>query len=59
MCKNLSIEAAMKKAKASIELEGFNVTKEHDELVRKSLNDELTHEQFMEEAKQLAAKRER
>ncbi|QST01097.1 antitoxin VbhA family protein [Pontibacillus sp. ALD_SL1] len=52
-----SIEKAMKSAKASIELEGYYITKEHEQLVRKSLLGEISHEQFVELALELVQRR--
>ncbi|GGD09214.1 antitoxin VbhA family protein [Pontibacillus salipaludis] len=52
-----SIEKAMKNAKASIELEGYDLTEEHEQLVRKSLLGEISHEQFVEMALELVQQR--
>lgn len=49
-----SMEKAMKNAKASLELSGFNVEEYHTELVRKVLTGEMTNEEFLIEAKRLA-----
>ncbi len=50
------IKKAMANAKASIELEGLVVKKEHEELVRKRLSGEISEEEFLEQAKKLAMK---
>lgn len=47
----------MKNAKASIELEGYDLTEEHEQLVRKSLSGEITHEQFVEMTLELVQQR--
>lgn len=43
--------AAMKNAKASIEVENITVTENHDKLVYKCLNGEVTEEQFLGEVR--------
>ena len=50
----VSIDKAMKNAKASLEISGFKVTEEHTDLVRKALMKEITNEEFLKEAKRLA-----
>lgn len=40
-------DEAMKKARQSMELSGFRFTKEHDELILKQLNGEITEEEFL------------
>ncbi|MEW8969993.1 MAG: hypothetical protein AB2411_05165 [Mesobacillus sp.] len=52
-----AIEKAMKNAKAALEISGFKVTEEHNDLVRKVLMKEMTNEEFLKEAKRLAEKK--
>lgn len=51
------IEKAMKNAKASMEISGFTLTPEHEELVRKKLMGEITEEEFLEKARAEALKK--
>lgn len=48
------IKNAMRNAKASLEVEGFEVNSEGSELVRKRLSNEITEEEFLKRAKDLA-----
>lgn len=50
------IEESMKRAKASLEIEGLIVTDEHTALVRKRLKGEITQEEFLRLAKERALK---
>ncbi|MCC2414294.1 MULTISPECIES: hypothetical protein [Bacillus cereus group] len=45
------ITAAMQSAKHSLEVEEFKITREHEELVEKRLNNEITEEEFLEEVR--------
>ncbi|MCM3363764.1 antitoxin VbhA family protein [Niallia sp. Sow4_A1] len=53
------IKKAMNNAKASLEIEGYIVKKEYEELVRKSLLGEISEEEFQECAKKLVLKSKR
>ncbi|HDR7220626.1 TPA: hypothetical protein QCW55_005632 [Bacillus cereus] len=50
------VKAAMRSAKASLEVENITITKSHDKLVSKCLNGEVTEEQFLEEVRKRAEK---
>lgn len=50
------IDAAMKEAKHSLEIEGFTITEKHEELVAKRLRNEITEEQFLEEVRKRVLK---
>lgn len=50
------ITAAMRSAKASLEVENITITKSHDKLVSKCLNGEVTEEQFLEEVRKRLSK---
>ncbi|MEG7894681.1 hypothetical protein J0818_30345 [Bacillus cereus] len=52
-------DEAMKEARKSLELSGFQVTKEHDKLVSKQLENEISEEECLQETrKRLEIKRE-
>ncbi|PLT29447.1 antitoxin VbhA family protein [Peribacillus deserti] len=40
------LKAAMSSAKASVEIEGFRISSEMDELVRKRLSEQISEEEF-------------
>ena len=46
----------MKSAKHSLEVENITVTENHDNLVYKCLNGEVTEEQFLEEVRKRLSK---
>jgi hypothetical protein len=46
--KDLEIKKAMENAKASIEIEGMNVTKESEELVYQRLKGNISEKEFLE-----------
>lgn len=48
------IEKAMNQAGANLEVEGLEVSKEGDELIRKKLRGELSHEEFLKQAAEIA-----
>ncbi|WP_182102774.1 hypothetical protein [Niallia taxi] len=48
------IEQAIKNSKASIEIEGYKVKPEYDDLVRKKLYGEISEEEFLRLALKLA-----
>ncbi len=48
------IEKALRNAKASLEISGFNVTEKHEKLVRSRLNGEISEEEFLKKALELA-----
>jgi len=48
------IERAMKMAKANLAVEGLHVSAEGDELIRRKLRGELSHEEFLKRAAELA-----
>ncbi len=48
------IEKALRNAKASLEISGFNVTEKHEKLVRSRLNGEMSEEEFLKKALELA-----
>jgi hypothetical protein len=48
------IEKAMKQADASLKIEGLEVSKAGDELIRKKLRGELSHEEFLKRAAEVA-----
>lgn len=50
------LEKALIQAKASIAVEGLNLTDEEEALVRVALKGELTHEEFLQLAKEQALK---
>lgn len=54
--KKKQIDAAMKCAKHSLEVENITITKSHDNLVYKCLNGEVTEEQFLEEVRKRTKK---
>ncbi|MCM3113596.1 antitoxin VbhA family protein [Lederbergia lenta] len=45
---------AMEYAKSSLRMEGLIVSKEQEELVRESLNGDISHKKFIEKALKLA-----
>jgi hypothetical protein len=47
-------EKAMKYAEASLNVEGMYTTKKQNELIRKSLRGEISHEEFLRQAVELA-----
>ncbi|HFK1477194.1 TPA: antitoxin VbhA family protein [Bacillus paranthracis] len=49
--KKRQTDAALRSARHSLETEGFQVTKHHEELVKKQLQGKLTEEQFLEEVR--------
>jgi hypothetical protein len=52
-------DEAMKEARGSMALSGFQVTKKHDKLVSKRLKNEISEEEFLQEIrKRLEIKRE-
>ena len=51
------IENAMKQAKANLAIEGLHVTGEEEALIRKKLQGELSHEEFLKHAAELAKKK--
>ncbi|MBB6454968.1 hypothetical protein HNQ94_003462 [Salirhabdus euzebyi] len=52
------VRKSMQQAKASIEIEGFVISKEQEDLVFKKLMGEITQEQFDKLALELASKAE-
>lgn len=50
------LEKALRNAKASAEVEGFVFTGEEDALVLAALKGEITHEEFLQIAKERALK---
>jgi len=50
------IEQALKEAKASLAVEGLYTTSEEDELIRKKLRGEISHDEFLRRALELATK---
>ncbi|WP_042348207.1 hypothetical protein [Bacillus massiliigorillae] len=46
--KDTYLERALRQAKASLELEGFNITDTHTELVRSLLSSAITEEEYRE-----------
>ena len=48
------IEKALSNAKASLKLSGFNVTEKHEKLVRSKLNGEISEEEFLKKAIEIA-----
>lgn len=48
------IEQAMKQAAANLAIEGLETTEEQDELIRKKLRGEISHDEFIQEALRLA-----
>lgn len=50
-------EEAMKYAKASLRLSGMDVSKEQEDLVRKSLEGDISEEDFINQLKKLADKK--
>lgn len=48
------MERAFRNAKASLEISGFNVTEKHEKLVRSRLNGEMSEEEFLKKALELA-----
>jgi hypothetical protein len=48
------VEKAMKQADASLKIEGLEVSQEGDELIRKKLLGEITHEEFLKRAAEVA-----
>lgn len=48
------IEKALRNAKASLEISGFNVTAKHEKLVQSRLNGEISEEEFLKKALELA-----
>lgn len=50
------IERAMKNAEASLNAEGMYTTEEEKQLIRKSLRGEISHEEFIRQAVELAKK---
>lgn len=52
--KKAKVEQALKNSKASIEIEGFVVKPEYDDLVRRRLLDEISKEEFIRIALKLA-----
>lgn len=48
------IERAMKQAEANLNVEGIVVTEQESELVRKSLRGEISYEEFIQRALELA-----
>ncbi|MBF8118130.1 hypothetical protein [Bacillus cereus] len=52
-------DEAMKEARKSLELSGFWITRDHNELVSKQLKNEISEEEFLQEIrKRLEIKRE-
>lgn len=49
---NKKVEEGVKYAKSSLEVEGFTVKEEHEELVKKRLNKEITEEEFIKQAEE-------
>ncbi|MCC2425446.1 hypothetical protein [Bacillus wiedmannii] len=54
--KKKNVKAAMQSAKHSLEVENITITKTHDKLVSKCLNNEITEEQFLEEVRKRLSK---
>lgn len=54
--KKKQIEKAMKEAKYSLEFEGFEITKDHEQLVARQINNEITEEEFLEELRKRVKK---
>ncbi|WP_242303279.1 antitoxin VbhA family protein [Bacillus cereus group sp. BfR-BA-01495] len=57
--KKRQIDAALQSTKHSLETDGFQVTKEQEELVKKQLQSELTEEQFLEEVRKRIKQKEK
>ncbi|WP_108668974.1 hypothetical protein [Peribacillus acanthi] len=51
-----NIQKAMQQAKASLQLEGYEITSQHSELVRAILLNVITEEEFQEEVMELVQK---
>lgn len=54
MKKDSVIEAAMKEAEASLNIEGLYTTEEQNELIRRCLAGELSHDDFVQKVLGLA-----
>lgn len=50
------IEKALANAKASLEIEGYNFTPEENELLLSVAKGEITHEEFLQKALEIAKK---
>jgi hypothetical protein len=48
------LEKALRNAKASLEISGLNVTAKHEKLVQSRLNGEISEEEFLKKALELA-----
>lgn len=48
------LEKALRNAKASLEISGFNVKEKHEKLVRLRINGEISEEEFLKKALELA-----
>lgn len=51
---NRDVEAALKYAKHSLEIEGELITEQDEKLIRAYLKNEISHQEFIEKAKELA-----
>ena len=52
------VEKAMKQADTSLEIEGLRVPDAGDELIWKKLRGEISHEEFLKRAAEIAARRD-
>lgn len=50
------LKKAMESAKASLAMEGLYLTKEEEEIVSKSFDGKITHDEFIRLARELAKK---
>ncbi|WP_156577009.1 antitoxin VbhA family protein [Bacillus luti] len=50
-------DKAIEKARKSMELSGFRINKDQDELVRKQLNGKISEEEFLKEARKRLKRR--
>lgn len=48
------LQKALKRSKATMEIEGFHIPNEDDALIKKRLKNELSHEGFIQIAKERA-----